>query len=96
MHQEKSSFAQLESFLLEYKTESRELPRQVEAQVARLDPGRRADKRVFNVLGKDQAALRARLTEIDALLEAIGGQLTEDQAKMAFSIGWGIWGRPND
>jgi type I restriction enzyme M protein len=65
----------------EYKAESRELLEQVEAQMAKLDPGRKADKRAFNALSKDKAALRARMAEVDGLLEAIGGPLIADQAR---------------
>jgi type I restriction enzyme M protein len=65
----------------EYKAESRELLERVEEQLAKLDPANKADKRTFNALSKDKAALRARVAEVDTLQEAIGGQLTEEEAK---------------
>jgi len=65
----------------ESQAEARVLLDQVETRLAGLDPGRKADKRTYNALSKDKAALQARLTETDALLEAIGGQLTDDEAK---------------
>ena len=65
----------------EFKAESQELIRQVAAQLADLDPGKKADKRKITALNKDKAALKARLVKTDATLAAIGGQLTEDQAR---------------
>ncbi|QVL50403.1 MAG: type I restriction-modification system subunit M [Thiocapsa sp.] len=65
----------------EYKAESRALLKQVEARLADFIPVGKAGERAVNAMNKDKAALRKRLTETDALLEAIGGQLTEDQAK---------------
>jgi len=64
----------------EFKAESLELIRQVEAQLAELDPKNKADKKKITALNKDKAALNARLTKTDAIIAAIGGQLTEAEA----------------
>ena len=61
----------------EFKAESLELIRQVEAQLAALDPKNKADKKKISALNKDKAALKARLAKTDAILAAIGGQLTD-------------------
>ena len=65
----------------EFKAESQELLRQVDAQLADLDPGIKADKKKIKALKKDRAALEARLDKTDGILAAIGGQLTETEAR---------------
>ncbi len=65
----------------EFKAESNELIAQVDTQLAELDPANKTDKKKINALNKDRAALAARLVKTDALLEAIGGRLTEVDAK---------------
>jgi type I restriction enzyme M protein len=65
----------------EFKAESLELIRQVEAQLAQLDLKNKADKKKIAVLKKDKAALKARLAKTDGILTAIGGQLTEAEAR---------------
>ena len=65
----------------EFKAESLELIRQVEAQLAELDSKNKAEKKKITALKKDHAALKARLAKTDAILEAIGGQLTEAEAR---------------
>jgi type I restriction enzyme M protein len=65
----------------EFKGESRELIRQVDAQLANLDPANKDDKKKITALNKDNAALEARLAKTDAILNAIGGQLTEEAAR---------------
>ena len=65
----------------EFKAESRELIRQVDAQLAGLDLKNKADKKKITVLKKDKAALNARLARTDAILAVIGGQLTEAEAR---------------
>ena len=65
----------------EFKAESLELIRQVDAQLAQLDLKNKADKKKNAVLNKDKAALKARLAKTDAILAAIGGQLTEAEAR---------------
>ena len=65
----------------EFKAESLELIRQVEAQLAKLDPKNKADKKKITALSKDKVALDARLAKTDGILAAIGGQLTEAEAR---------------
>ena len=64
-----------------FKAESQELIRQVDAQRTTLDSDNRDDKKKITALNKDRAALQARLARTDALLAAIGGQLTEEEAR---------------
>jgi type I restriction enzyme M protein len=65
----------------EFKAESKELMAQVEAQLAELDPGNKTDKKKINALNKDKSALAVRLKKTNGLLEEIGGQLTEEEAR---------------
>jgi len=65
----------------EFKTESLELIRQVDDQLAKLDPKNKKDKKKITALNKDKAALKARLAKTDGILAAIGGQLTEAEAR---------------
>jgi len=65
----------------EFKVESRELIRQVDAQLASLDNNNKDDKKKMTVLNKDKTVLQARLAGTDAILTAIGGQLTEEEAR---------------
>jgi len=65
----------------EFKAESQELIRQVDAQLAGLDPTKKDDKKKITALNKDKAALEARLAKTDGILTAIGGQLTEEAAR---------------
>ncbi|MEJ2463721.1 MAG: type I restriction-modification system subunit M [Candidatus Thiodiazotropha sp.] len=65
----------------EFKAESQTLLDQVEAQLAELDPGNKTNKKKINALNKDKSALEARQAKTDGLLEVIGGQLSEEEAK---------------
>lgn len=65
----------------EFKAESQDLIRQVDAQLAKLDSGSKDDKKKITALNKDKAVLQAGLAKTDALLAAIGGQLTEEEAR---------------
>jgi len=53
----------------------------VEVQLAELDPKKKDEKTKIAALNKDKAALKARLAKTDAILSAIGGQLTEAEAR---------------
>ena len=59
----------------------KDLIRQVDTQLAKLDSANRDDKKKITALNKDKAALEARLAGTDAILAAIGGQLTEEDAR---------------
>lgn len=65
----------------DYKAESQEMIRQVDAQLANLDPAKKDDKKKINALNKDKDVLEARIDKTDAILNAIGGQLTEAEAR---------------
>ena len=64
-----------------FKTDSQELIQQVESQLAKLDAGNKTDKKKIDALNKDKATLEQRIAKTDAVLEAINGQLTDDEAK---------------
>ncbi|MDD5006943.1 MAG: type I restriction-modification system subunit M [Syntrophorhabdaceae bacterium] len=77
----------------EFKAESQDLIRQVDAQLANIDnehddhndhdenKNNKNNKRRAAALNKDKVALEVRLTKTDAILIAIGGQLTEEEAR---------------
>ena len=64
-----------------FKIENQELIQQVESQMAKLDPDNHTDKKKINALNKDKALLEGRIAKTDVVLEAIGGQLTDDEIK---------------
>ncbi|ODT05389.1 MAG: type I restriction-modification system subunit M [Gemmatimonadetes bacterium SCN 70-22] len=61
--------------------ETHVLIEQAEKQLATLDPARKGENRKVTALKKDIKSLRMRLTDADASLAAIGGRLTEPEAK---------------
>ena len=65
----------------EFKAENHELIRQVDAQLENLDSDTKEDKKKITALNKDKAALEARIAKTDSILAAIGGQLTEEDAR---------------
>ncbi len=65
----------------EFKTENKELLRQVEAQLSELDPDDKTDKKKITAFNKDKAVINERLAKTDALLTEIGGQLSEEEAR---------------
>jgi type I restriction enzyme M protein len=65
----------------EFKAENQDLIDQVQARLAKLNANDKADKKLITALKKDQAALQTRLAKTDAVFAAIGGQVTEDEAK---------------
>ena len=65
----------------EFKAENRELIRQVDEQLSRLDSGNKIDKRKINGLSTDKAVLEERIAGTDAILTEIGGRLTGDEAR---------------
>ena len=64
-----------------FTAENKALIRQVEDQLANLDPYDKTDKKKIAALNKDKATLQERIAKTDALLGAINGQLTNDEAK---------------
>ncbi|MDE2718840.1 MAG: N-6 DNA methylase, partial [Chloroflexota bacterium] len=65
----------------DFKTETQALIAQAEGRLAGLDPKKKADKRISTALHKDSETLDARLTRINAVLELIGGQISEADAR---------------
>ncbi len=65
----------------EFKSESKELIRQVDSQLAILNNTNKEDKKKITALNKDKTTLQARLARTDGILLAIGGQLTEEEAR---------------
>ncbi|MBI5582963.1 MAG: type I restriction-modification system subunit M [Deltaproteobacteria bacterium] len=65
----------------EFRAENHDLIRQVDAQLNNLDNNNKDDKKKITALNKDKAALQARLARTDGILAAIGGQLTEEEAR---------------
>jgi type I restriction enzyme M protein len=66
----------------EAKAETNELIEQVKALLAGLNPQLKEDKKKITALAKDKAALELRLSRIDGVLAAIGGQMSEEEAKL--------------
>ena len=65
----------------EAKAETNELLAQAEAAMKNLNPAVKEEKKKLTALEKDRAALQQRLARIDDLLAAIGGPLSEADAK---------------
>ena len=65
----------------DFKAETQALVAQADARLAGLDPKKKADKKTITALDKDKEALNARLARTDAVLKAIGGQISEADAR---------------
>ena len=65
----------------DFKVEPQALIAQAEARLAELDPKKKADKKTITALAKDKEALSARVAQVDAVLKAIGGQISEAEAR---------------
>lgn len=65
----------------EAKAETQELIAKTTTAMAELDVSNKQGKKKFNALDKDKTALEKRLSRIDTLLTAIGGQISEEDAK---------------
>lgn len=61
----------------EFKTETKGFIAQAKDRVAELDPKKKTHKRNINALNKDMQVLYARLDKTDAMLKAVGGQISE-------------------
>jgi type I restriction enzyme M protein len=64
----------------DFKAETEALIAQAEARLAELDP-KKDDKKTIAALHKDKEALNGRLAQVDAVLKAIGGQISEADAR---------------
>jgi len=65
----------------DFKIESQELIRQVDAQLAKLDSNNKIDKKKITALNKDKDVLETRLAKTDGILIVIGGQLNEEESR---------------
>jgi len=65
----------------DFKAETQVLVAQGDARLAGLDPKKKADKKTITALDKDKEALSARLARTDAVLKAIGGQISDAAAR---------------
>jgi type I restriction enzyme M protein len=63
------------------KDEANLLLKQIDEQLAHLDPEDKEDKKRMKSLEKDQRVLNERIAHADALMKEIGGQLTAEEAK---------------
>ena len=66
---------------VDFKAEIKVLLARAEARLVELDPEKRDDKKIIVALGKDKARLNARITRTDAVFVAIGGQISEIDAR---------------
>ncbi len=64
-----------------FKAENQQLIAQIKTGMSELDESKKDDKRKITALSKDKAVIEARIEKTDSLLEEIGGQLTEEEAK---------------
>ena len=64
----------------DFKTKTQALIANADERLAGLDATKRADKKTITALHKDKESLNARLAQVDAVLQAIGGQISEVDA----------------
>ena len=65
----------------DFRGETQSMVAQADARLAELDPKKRNDRKTVAALDKDKEALSARLARTDAVLKAIGGQISEVNAR---------------
>ena len=65
----------------DYQAKNQARIRQVDARLADLDAGNRADKKKIAALNKEKKVLTTRIADANALLAQIGGQLSEEKAR---------------
>ena len=65
----------------DFKADIQSLIAEAEARLVRLDPKEKADKKTITALHKDKGSLTARIARIDGVLKAIGGQISEADAR---------------
>lgn len=66
----------------DFKAETKQLLRQVETRLLALDEDKKDERKIVGALQKDKAVLQVRLDKTDALVTSIGGQLSEEDAKL--------------
>ena len=65
----------------EFKAGTQALIAQADGRLADLDPQEKSDKRTITALVKDKKTLNARLARTDAVIQSIGGQISEADAR---------------
>ena len=65
----------------DFKAETQALIAQADARLDELDPKKKADKKTITALHRDKESLNGRLARTDAVLKAIGGQISEADAR---------------
>ncbi len=65
----------------DFKAESLAMIKQADAQLSGLDPENKMDKKKIKAINKDKEILAARISQTDAILADIGGQLSEEEAR---------------
>ncbi|MDD5092086.1 MAG: type I restriction-modification system subunit M [Candidatus Wallbacteria bacterium] len=65
----------------EFKAENTAMLHQAEEQLAQLDDKDKSDAKKIKAINKDIAILNRRIEAVDSLVQAIGGQLTEQEAQ---------------
>ena len=65
----------------DYKAETQALIEQIDARLADLDPGNKVDKKKIAALNRDRDVLAERIVRTDVLIDVIGGQNSEGEAR---------------
>ncbi len=65
----------------DFKSETEALIAQADSRLAGLDPKKKTDKKTITALNRDKEALEGRLAQVDAVFKAIGGQISEADAR---------------
>ena len=65
----------------DYKAETQALIKQIDTRLADLDPVNKADKKKMGALNRDGDVLAERIVRTDVLIDQIGGQISEGEAR---------------
>ena len=65
----------------DYGAETQALIKQIDAQFADPDPGKKADKKKMATLNRDRDVLAERILQADRLIDEIGGQISQGEAR---------------
>ena len=66
---------------MDYRAETQALIKQIDARIADLDPGNKADKKKMATLNRDRDLLAECILHADALIDEIGGQISQGEAR---------------
>ena len=64
-----------------FKIENQELIQQIDTQLSLLEPNNKTDKKKSDALNRDKTSLEECIANTNTVLEAIGGPLTDEEAK---------------